>query len=132
MTEPGRTLPSGVRSGTLLRESPMNSVASAQPSLFPEADLGGGRRLGDKTFRVVALVAGLSVLAILVLIAYSTTKEAWPIFRDDAGEFLFSTRWAPSEGKFGALAFVFGTVVTSAIALVFAVPLSVGIALFMT
>jgi phosphate transport system permease protein len=110
----------------------MNAVSTAHPSFFPEADLSGGRRLGDKTFRVVALVAGLSVLAILILIAYSTTKEAWPIFRDDAGDFLFTTRWAPNEGKFGALAFVFGTLVTSAIALVFAIPLSIGIALFMT
>jgi phosphate transport system permease protein len=106
--------------------------AATEPSLFPEANLSGGRRYGDKTFRVVALLAGLSVLAILILIAYSTTKEAWPIFRDDAGEFLFTSRWAPNEGKFGSLAFVFGTIVTSIIALVFAVPLSIGIALFMT
>jgi phosphate transport system permease protein len=95
-------------------------------------DLGGGRRLADKSFRTVALLAGLSVLAILILIAYSTTKEAWPIFRDDASGFLFSSRWAPNEGKFGSLAFVFGTFVTAIIALVFAVPLSIGIALFMT
>jgi phosphate transport system permease protein len=109
----------------------VNAVATANP---PSAgpDLAGRKRYGDKAFGVIALVAGLSVLAILVLIAYSTTHEAWPIFRDKAGEFLFSTRWAPNEGKFGALAFVFGTVVTSIIALVFAVPLSIGIALFMT
>jgi len=72
------------------------------------------------------------VLAVLVLIAYSTTTEAWPIFRDKAGEFLFTKRWAPNEGKFGGLAFIYGTVLTSAIALVFAVPVSIGIALFMT
>jgi phosphate transport system permease protein len=72
------------------------------------------------------------VLAILALIAYSTAHEAWPIFRHKAGEFLFTKRWAPSENKFGGLSFVFGTVVTSLVALVFAVPLSVGIALFVT
>src|SRR5205814_3972116 len=55
-----------------------------------------------------------------------------PIFRDDASNFLFSTRWAPNEGKFGSLASVFGTFVTAIIALVFAVPLSIGIALFIT
>jgi phosphate transport system permease protein len=95
-------------------------------------DLSGKARYGDRAFALVAIVAGLSVLAILALIAYSTTHEAWPIFRDKGGEFLFTTRWAPNEGKFGSLAFVFGTIVTSIIALVFAVPLSVGIALFMT
>ncbi len=87
-------------------------------------DLKGPRRLGDRGFALIALLAGLSVLAILVLIAYSTTKEAWPIFAHDAKDFFFSTRWAPNEGKFGSLAFVYGTFVTSVIALVFAVPLS--------
>lgn len=90
------------------------------------------RPFGDRAFAAVALGAGCSVLAILALIAYATTKEAWPIFQHQAGQFLFSKRWAPSEGKFGSLALVFGTVVTSIIAVVFAVPLSVGIALFTT
>jgi phosphate transport system permease protein len=98
----------------------------------PEVDLRGRRAVGDRFFALIALVAGLSVLAILVLIAYSTGHEAWPIFRHKAGEFLFTKRWAPSENKFGGLTFVFGTVVTSVVALVFAVPLSVGIALFVT
>jgi phosphate transport system permease protein len=104
------------------------------PQVEPERapELGGKKRYADKAFTTVALIAGLSVLAILVLIAYSTTKEAWPIFQNDAGEFLFTKRWAPNEGKFGALAFIYGTLLTSAIALVFAVPLSIGIALFMT
>jgi phosphate transport system permease protein len=86
--------------------------------------------MGDRFFGLVAVVSGLSVLAILVLIAYSTGREAWPIFSEKGAEFLFTSRWAPSENKFGALSFIFGTVVTSIIALVFAVPLSIGIALF--
>jgi phosphate transport system permease protein len=98
----------------------------------PEVDLRGKRAIGDRVFAYLALAAGLSVLAILVLIAYSTGHEAWPIFRQKAGEFLFTKRWAPSENKFGGLTFVFGTIVTSLVALVFAVPLSIGIALFVT
>ena len=90
------------------------------------------RNVADRIFSFVTLLAGLSVLAVLVLIAWSTTKEAWPIFRDKSGEFLFTTRWAPSENKFGILAFAFGTLVTAVIALIFAVPLSLGIALFIT
>jgi phosphate transport system permease protein len=108
-------------------------TATLQPvAEIPEGDLRAKRAVGDRVFAVIALLAGLSVLAILVLIAYSTGREAWPIFQDKAAEFLFTTRWAPNEGKFGSLAFVFGTVVTSIIALVFAVPLSIGIALFVT
>jgi phosphate transport system permease protein len=98
----------------------------------PEVDLRGTRAIGDRVFAYLSLAAGLSVLAILVLIAYSTGHEAWPIFQHKAGEFLFTKRWAPSENKFGGLTFVYGTVVTSLVALVFAVPLSIGIALFVT
>jgi phosphate transport system permease protein len=84
----------------------------------------------DRTFRGAALGAGLSVLAILALIAYFTTKQAWPIFRYNAWGFVTGTRWDPTNNKFGALPFIYGTAVASTIALVLAVPLSIGIALF--
>jgi phosphate transport system permease protein len=86
----------------------------------------------DRAFRAVALVAGLLVLVILALIAYTTTSKAWPAFREQGFSFVTSDRWNPSAGQFGALAFIFGTLVSSAIAIVFAVPLSIGIALFIT
>jgi phosphate transport system permease protein len=84
----------------------------------------------DRSFRGAALGAGLSVLAILALIAYFTTKQAWPIFRHDTWGFVTGTRWDPNNNKFGALPFIYGTAVASTIALVLAVPLSIGIALF--
>jgi len=97
-------------------------------------ELGSARRSSgvfvDRTFRGAALGAGLSVLAILALIAYFTTKQAWPIFRYDAWGFVTGTRWDPTNNKFGALPFIYGTAVASTIALVLAVPLSIGIALF--
>src|SRR3954462_12962669 len=104
------------------------------PEVQPEhgPDLSGKKHRADKVFTALALLGALSVLAILVLIAFSTTKEAWPIFQHDAANFLFTSRWAPNEGKFGSLSFVYGTIVTSIIALVFAVPVSIGIALFVT
>ena len=85
---------------------------------------------GDRAFRAVALTAGLSVLAILALIAFVTTKQAWPIFRRDGLGFITGTKWDPTNAKFGALPFIYGTAVSSAIALVLANPLSLGIALF--
>ena len=69
---------------------------------------------------------------ILALIAYYTTKEAWPAFRDEGLSFFTSTTWDPARGEFGALAFIYGTLVVSVIALVLAVPVSIGIALFVT
>ncbi len=88
-----------------------------------------GRR-GDAAFRFIAFAAGFTVLAILGLIAFSTTKEAWPAFREEGLGFLTSSTWIPAEDKFGALAFIYGTVLSSLIALVLAVPVSLGIALY--
>ncbi len=90
---------------------------------------GPGRR-GDRVFRAVALTAGLLVLAILALIAVSTTREAWPAFRQEGLGFVTSQDWVPADGQFGALAFIYGTVLSSVLALVLAVPVSLGIALF--
>jgi phosphate transport system permease protein len=103
---------------------------------LPVVPLSGGHRppglLADRAFRSVALLAGFSVLVILGLIAYSTTREAWPVFSKEGLHFFTSKTWDVPGGHFGALAFIYGTLVISAIAIVFAVPVSVGIALFIT
>ena len=87
---------------------------------------------GDRSFRALTLASGLLVLVILGLIAFSTTREAWPAFSHDGLRFFTSSRWAPSAEVFGSLPFVYGTVITAVIALVLAVPVSVGIALFLS
>ncbi len=105
----------------------------------PAAPAGGASRLArrgsrraDDGFRLLSRLAGLTVLVVLGLITWSTTSEAIPAFRQEGLGFLTSTRWAPNEGVFGAWAFIFGTFFVSFIALVFAVPASIGIALFIT
>jgi phosphate transport system permease protein len=62
----------------------------------------------------------------------STTGTALPVFRSQGISFITSSNWQPSEGHFGTLAFIYGTIITSVIALVIAIPLSVGVALFLT
>lgn len=92
-----------------------------------------GRGSGaDRSFRRIALLAGITVLVILVLIAVVMTQDAWPAFSEFGAQYFFGTEWIPSEGKYGILPLVYGTVVVSLIALFFAVPVSVGIALFIT
>jgi phosphate transport system permease protein len=105
----------------------MTTISAPPNALKPSR-----RARGDAVFRVASLVCGLVVLAVLGLIAVSMTQKALPAFRAEGFRFLFSTRWAPNEGIFGALAFVYGTLVISAIALLFAVPVSIGIALFLS
>lgn len=90
----------------------------------------GRANKGDQIFKGVALAAGLLVLAILALIAVSTTQEAWPAFQAEGLSFVTSNDWVPAEGRFGALAFIYGTVIVSLLALVLAVPVSLGIALY--
>ncbi|MDP8975480.1 MAG: phosphate ABC transporter permease subunit PstC [Actinomycetota bacterium] len=88
--------------------------------------------LTDRGFHLVALGSGLTVLLILGLITLSTTDQALPAFDQEGLAFVTSDQWIPSQDLFGALPFIYGTLVISAIALVFSVPVSVGIALFLS
>jgi phosphate transport system permease protein len=83
----------------------------------------------DHLFRWIALASGLLVLAILGLIAYTTTKNAWPWFREE-GFGIFADNWDPAKGQYGAGAMIYGTFLVGIIALLISVPISVGIALF--
>jgi len=110
------------------------TITTAPPSPpAPKALTSPGRAgSSDRAFRVLSLSCGLLVLVILGLIAVSMTSKAWPAFTYDGLRFFTTTRWAPSAEVFGSLPFVYGTVVTAVIALVLAVPLSIGIALFLS
>src|SRR3954469_21593022 len=85
----------------------------------------------DHIFRLVAFAGGLVLLAILGLIAYTTTKNAWPWFREE-GLGVFADNWDPAKGQYGAGAMIYGTFLVGIIALMISVPVSIGIALFVT
>lgn len=92
----------------------------------------GSAPLSDKIFRVGATVAGVYVLAIILIIVLQLGLESAPIWQEDGLGFITSTEWNQAEGReaFGALPYVLGTLITSAIAMCIAVPLSIGIAMF--
>ncbi len=105
------------------------------PSAFAngKASAKAGGVWADRVFKALALGAGLIVLAVLALIAYTTLNKAWPAFRHEGFfSFLTSQKWDPNKNQFGALQFIFGTILSATIALTFAVPLSLGIALYIT
>ena len=89
------------------------------------------RPLGDRSFAILALASGLLVLVILVLIAVTTSQQAASWFSTE-GLKIFTNNWNPGANQYGALAFIYGTAITAVIALVMAVPVSVGIALLLT
>jgi len=99
----------------------------------PLAKVGSGRGVrADRAFRFAARAAGLTVLVILAGIAVSTTQRAWPAFSSAGLDYFTTTKWNPNEDQFGILPFVYGTVVISFIGILIAVPVSIGIALFVT
>jgi phosphate transport system permease protein len=89
------------------------------------------RPLGDRSFAILALSSGLLVLVILVLIAVTTSQQASSWFTTE-GLKIFTNNWNPGANQYGALAFIYGTAITAVIALVMAVPVSLGIALLLT
>jgi phosphate transport system permease protein len=103
----------------------------AAPGSVPPSGLTARAGLGDRGFRWLTLAAGLLVLVILVLIAVSTSQQASQWFSTE-GLKIFGTKWDPAANKFGATPFIYGTAITGVIALVMAVPVSVGIALLLT
>jgi phosphate transport system permease protein len=109
---------------TVTQADPAASAGSArQPS--------ERRPLGDRGFQVLTLACGLLVLVILVLIVISTSQQASSWFTTE-GTKIFARNWDPAAGQYGALTFIYGTAITAVIALVMAVPVSVGIALLLT
>jgi phosphate transport system permease protein len=88
--------------------------------------------LVDKVFGWLAKGAALVTLGLLLAILTSLTISAWPAISKYGLGFLTSTAWDPVQEEFGGLVMIYGTVATSLIALVIAVPVSFGIALFLT
>jgi phosphate transport system permease protein len=91
-----------------------------------------GLRLGDTLFRGVALAASAGSAFLLGWIAFKVLDLAWPSIEHFGLSFVWTEAWDPVTEQFGALTFIYGTALTSAIALVIAVPVSIGIALFLT
>ena len=92
----------------------------------------GRLRLGDAAFRHVTRAAAITVLVILGGIIVSLIHGSWPALRTFGFSFLTQTSWNPVTEKFGAIAPIYGTVVTSFIAMLIAVPVGLFIALFLT
>jgi phosphate transport system permease protein len=109
---------------TVTQADPAAPAGSAHP-------LAQRRPLGDRGFAILALASGLLVLVILVLIAVTTSQQAAPWFSAEGWK-IFTNNWNPATNSFGALAFIYGTIITAIIAIVMSVPVSIGIALLLT
>jgi len=89
-------------------------------------------RLGDAAFRHLTRAAAMGVLVLLSAVIISLIAGSLPAIRTFGFGFLFSQSWNPVTDKFGALPAIYGTVVTSFIAMLIAVPVGLMIAFFLT
>jgi phosphate transport system permease protein len=89
-------------------------------------------RLNDAVFRHLTRIAAVTVLVILTGIIISLVRGSMPALRQFGFSFLITESWNPVTEKFGGLAPIYGTLVTSVIAMLIAVPVGLFIALFLT
>jgi len=86
---------------------------------------------GDKIFRTVLLIAVSIIPLIVAAIIYMMVQNSLPTLQRFGFGFLTGREWIPAQETFGALPFIYGTIVSSVIALIISVPLSLGIAIFL-
>jgi len=91
-----------------------------------------GGEAGDRVFQSAITACGLAVLGVLVLIVYELVTRSSLSWHAFGFKFFAASDWDPVSEQFGALPFIYGTLVSSLVALVIAVPLSVGVAVFTT
>jgi len=87
---------------------------------------------GDRIFHGVTAVSALLVLALIIGIGVSLFIGAWPALSKFGFGFLTSSQWNPVTNEYGALVAIFGTLVTSILAMIVAIPVSFGIAFYLT
>ena len=91
-----------------------------------------GQRLRERVFRGSTLAAAILVLVLLGGVVVSLLHGAWPAFARFRLAFITQDVWNPVTDHYGALSAIYGTLVTSALAMIFALPVSFGIAVFLT
>jgi phosphate transport system permease protein len=97
-----------------------------------DASHAAGQRLRERAFRSATFAAALLVLLLLGGVALSLLLGSWPAFARFKLAFLTREIWNPVTDEYGALAPVYGTVMTSLLSLLLAIPVSFGIAIFLT
>jgi phosphate transport system permease protein len=110
---------------------------AASTSLLEQESGSGARRFftrvlrGDQLAYLVTLAAATAVVVIVALLVYQLWSNSELAIHKFGFSFLNGRAWNPNTGEFGALPFIYGTCITAAIALLIAVPLGVGAAIFL-
>ncbi len=105
----------------------------------PSAAAGGadrskliGQNVGDRIYRWTITAFALCIPLLLLIIAAEVGSAGWPTFREHGVSFLFLSTWDPNSGQYGVLPAIYGTLVSSLLALLLATPLALGVAIFLS
>lgn len=110
-----------------------SEIATAPISGTPEsARTRSSSRWADRGFRLICVAAALSVGLLLVLVLLELVQGSHMAMAKFGWKFLVTKVWDQNTDEYGALAYIYGTIVSSVIALLIAVPLSVGTAVYLT
>src|SRR4030081_987351 len=133
---PGRCISSRIKykKGIGVADMAVQSDVMEATGPYDRAKALNAFKLGDVTFYWITRVCAISVLLILGGIILSLIAGAWPAMKEYGFAFLWTQRWAPSADPpvLGALGPMYGTLVTSIIAMMIAIPVGLGIAVFLT
>jgi phosphate transport system permease protein len=114
--------------------------AAVPAAAAPSTDAGGsslgerivGTAVGDRVYVGIITAFALCVPLLLALLFWEVALAGWPALSEFGFSFLTSSVWDPVQRQFGAAPAIFGTVVTSIIALIIATPLALGVAIFLS
>ena len=87
---------------------------------------------GDRIYHTVITAFAVSIPLLLLLIAISIGLAAWPALSQSGLSFITTSEWDVARGRFGVAPAIYGTIVSSAIALVLATPLAIGVSIFLS
>jgi len=87
---------------------------------------------GDRIYHTVITAFAISIPLLLLLIAISIGLAAWPALSQSGLSFITTSEWDVARGRFGVAPAIYGTIVSSAIALVLATPLAIGVSIFLS
>jgi len=115
-----------------LESTKQNEITKTPPGSLKSWRRPRGGHLGDNIFSKLALVSALLIIALLLGFIIVLNIQAMPAIRKFGIAFIGSTSWDPVKDVFGALPAIYGTLISSLIGLIIAVPISLGAAIFLT
>ena len=92
----------------------------------------GGASIGDRIYRTLTTAFAVAIPVLLVFIAFEVFAAAWPALRQFGIGFITSSEWDANAGRFGAAPMIYGTVVSSVLALVLSAPLALGVSIWLS